>query len=67
MMTIESVNQQAAQMDDFALCVQNNSESRVRGEMGLRDVKILLAIYESARTKKRVELHLEEFRKLVEL
>jgi predicted dehydrogenase len=67
LMTIESLNQQAAQMDDFALCIQNNSESRVRGEMGLRDVKILLAIYESARTMKRVELHLEKFRDLIEL
>ncbi len=63
---LESVNQQAMQMDDFALCIQNGSDSRVSGEMGLRDLKILLAIYESAETSQRVELDLEEFRYLVE-
>lgn len=62
-----SVNQQAAQMDDFALCIQNGSQTRVPGEMGLRDVRILMAIYESARMKKRVELHLEEFQDLIEI
>jgi len=66
-MTLTSVNQQAAQMDDFALCIQNQSASRVPGEMGLRDVQILLAIYESARTNTRVELHLEEFQDLIEI
>jgi glucose-fructose oxidoreductase len=47
------VNQQALQMDDFALCVREGRESRVPGEMGLRDLKIIEAIYESARTGKR--------------
>jgi len=50
------VNQQALQMDDFANCVLQNKKSKVPGEMGLRDVKILMAIYEAARTGKRVEL-----------
>jgi predicted dehydrogenase len=66
-MIINSINQQAAQMDDFALCVQNQSQTRVPGEMGLRDVEILLAIYESAQTGRRVELHLEEFTRLIEM
>jgi len=66
-MMITSVNQQAAQMDDFALCVQNRSATRVPGEMGLRDVQILLAIYESARSGRRVELHLQEFAGLTEM
>lgn len=66
-MTPTSINQQAAQMDDFALCIQNGSETRVPGEMGLRDVQILLAIYESARTNKRVDLHLQEFQNLIEI
>jgi len=65
--TLTSVNQQAAQMDDFALCIQNNGETRVPGEMGLRDLQILLAIYESARTQKRVELQLQEFQNLIEI
>ena len=66
-MMITPFNQQAAQMDDFALCVQNNSETRVPGEMGLRDVQILYAIYESAESGRRVELHLDEFQKLIEI
>jgi len=48
------VNQQALQMDDFALCVREGRESRVPGEMGLRDMKIIKAIDEAARTGKRV-------------
>jgi predicted dehydrogenase len=55
-MDISNVEQQARQMDDFADCVMNNKKTRVPGEMGLRDVKILMAIYESARTGKRVTL-----------
>jgi glucose-fructose oxidoreductase len=50
------VSQQALQMDDFAKCVREGRESRVAGEMGLRDMKIIEAIYESARTGKRVEV-----------
>jgi glucose-fructose oxidoreductase len=50
------VSQQALQMDDFAQCVREGRESRVSGEMGLRDMKIIEAIYEAARTGKRVEL-----------
>lgn len=52
------VNQQALQMDDFARCIRTNDKTRVPGEMGLRDVKILMAIYESARTGQRMELKL---------
>jgi predicted dehydrogenase len=66
-LTLSSINQQAAQMDDFALCIQNKRESRVPGAMGLRDLRILLAIYESARTQRPVELHLEEFQDLIEI
>ncbi len=55
-MNLPNVNQQALQMDDFALCVQQNKESRVPGEMGLRDVKVLVAIYEAARTGQRIKV-----------
>lgn len=55
-MSLPNVNQQARQMDDFALCIKENRETPVPGEMGLRDVKILEAIYEAARTGKRVEV-----------
>jgi predicted dehydrogenase len=33
-----------------------NKPSKVSGEEGLRDVKIMMAIYESARTEKPVKL-----------
>jgi glucose-fructose oxidoreductase len=46
-------SQQAVQMDDFAQCVRENRESRVPGEMGRRDMAIMEAIYEAARTGKR--------------
>jgi glucose-fructose oxidoreductase len=47
------VNQQALQMDDFAQCVRAGRESRVPGEMGRRDLCIIEAIYEAARSGKR--------------
>ena len=50
------VSQQALQLDDFAQCVRDGRESRIPGEMGLRDMKVIEAIYEAARTGKRVEL-----------
>ena len=50
----KSCYQQAWHMDDFADCIVNNRESIVPGEMGLRDIKIISAVYEAARTGKRV-------------
>ena len=50
------VNQQALQMDDFALCVREGRESRVAGEMGLRDMKIIEAIYAAAKSGQRTEV-----------
>ena len=41
--------QQALQMDDFALHITQGAINRVPGEMGLRDLKIVEAIYESIR------------------
>lgn len=54
--TFPPMNQQAAHMDDFALCVLENRESKVSGAMGKRDVKYLQAIYESATSGKKVSL-----------
>ncbi|HZL79096.1 MAG TPA: Gfo/Idh/MocA family oxidoreductase, partial [Candidatus Limnocylindrales bacterium] len=56
--TIElpDMNQFAAEMDDFAQCILENRPTRVPGEEGLRDVKVMMAIYESARTGKAVNL-----------
>ena len=49
-------NQQAAQMDDFALCVKENRESKVGGAMGRRDMVIVEALYESMNSGRRVEV-----------
>ncbi|MCF2447086.1 Gfo/Idh/MocA family oxidoreductase [Dyadobacter sp. CY345] len=57
-MGLKNVNQQALQMDDFARCILNKTQTRVPGDMGLRDVKILMAIYEAAKTGKKVNLDL---------
>jgi len=53
---LPSINQFAAEMDDFAQCIVNKKPSKVSGEEGLRDVKIMMSIYESARTGKTVKL-----------
>ena len=55
-MEIQPVNQQAKQMDDFAVAIRDNRPSPVPGEMGRRDVRLLQAIYEAMRTGKRIEL-----------
>lgn len=41
------INQQAAQMDEVAYCIMNNQPMRVPGEEGLRDMKVVEAIYAS--------------------
>ena len=46
----------ATEMDDFAQCIMHGQPTRVPGEEGLRDVKIMMAIYESARTGKTAGL-----------
>lgn len=55
-MEFPSVNQQARQMDDFALAILEGRSTPVPGEMGRQDVKILQAIYQSMETNKRVEI-----------
>jgi len=51
------VNQQARQMDAFALNIKNNTESTVSGEEGLRDMKVIEAIYKSVESGgKRIEI-----------
>jgi predicted dehydrogenase len=53
---IPGIDQFAAEMDDFAQCILNNRPTRVPGEEGLRDLKLMMAIYESARTGKTVKV-----------
>ena len=51
-----ATDQFAVEMDDFAQCILEKKPSKVSGEEGLRDVKIMTAIYESARTGRTVDL-----------
>jgi predicted dehydrogenase len=53
---LPALNQFVAEMDDFAQCIMNKRPSKISGAEGLRDVKIMMAIYESARTGKPVKL-----------
>lgn len=56
-MRLPQVNQQALQMDDFALCIKEGRPSPVSGEEGRQDVKILEAIYQAMKTGERIVLH----------
>jgi glucose-fructose oxidoreductase len=53
---VDGFFQQAAQMDAFAADVINGTPSIVPGEMGLRDMRIIEAIYEASATGKKVML-----------
>jgi predicted dehydrogenase len=55
-MKFPPVNQQAKQMDDFALAIKENRPTPVPGEMGRQDVKILQAIYKAMKTGQRVTI-----------
>jgi predicted dehydrogenase len=50
------IDQFAAEMDDFAQCILENRPTKVPGEEGLRDEKIMMAIYQAARNDKTEEL-----------
>ena len=55
-LSFPEVDQFATEMDDFASCILAGRPTSVPGEMGLRDVRTLMAIYESARTGRTVRL-----------
>jgi predicted dehydrogenase len=46
----------ALEMDHLSDCVMENKEPLTPGEEGLRDLKIMMAIYEAAKTSKAVKL-----------
>lgn len=49
-------NQWVGQLDHMAQCVKENRETIVPGEEGLRDIRIIEAVYRSAREQKRIDL-----------
>jgi len=52
-MNFPNINQQAAQMDDFANCILTGKPTRVPGEMGMQDMRIVDAIYRSLESGKK--------------
>jgi predicted dehydrogenase len=46
----------ALEMDHMSDCVMQNKEPLTPGEEGLRDLKLMMAVYEAARTEKTVKL-----------
>ncbi len=52
----DPIDQFAVEMDDFARCITTGAPTRVPGEEGLRDVRLLMAIYEAARSGRTVKV-----------
>jgi predicted dehydrogenase len=53
---IPVADQFATELDDFADCIINKRPTKVSGEMGLADLKVLMAIYESIKKGRPVSL-----------
>ncbi len=45
-----------AELDDFSRCIRTGTPTKVPGEEGLRDIRIMMAAYEAARTGRAVSL-----------
>jgi predicted dehydrogenase len=55
-MNFPQINQQARQMDDFAQCVMQNKPTRVPGEEGWRDMRVIDTIYKSIASGKKEKI-----------
>ncbi len=55
-MDLPDINQQAAQMDDFSKCITDGSQSNAGGEEGLKDLRVIEAIYESIEKGKKAKV-----------
>ncbi|RAK58158.1 glucose-fructose oxidoreductase [Phenylobacterium deserti] len=56
-LAIQEVNQMAREIDHMAKAVRNNTEVKTPGEEGMQDVRLIHAIYESARTGQAVKIN----------
>jgi predicted dehydrogenase len=54
--TIQPKDHFASEMDHMSQCVMNNTEPLTPGEEGLRDLKLITAIYEAARSGRTVKV-----------
>ena len=55
-LNIPQTNHQALQMEDFARCILENKESSVSGEEGLKDLKVVEAIYRAIASGKKEKI-----------
>ncbi len=57
-MNFPEINQQATQCDEIAKVLLDNKllPGHITGEEGMKDMKVLQAIYEAARTGKKISL-----------
>ena len=55
-MPFEATNQQAVQMDAFALNIKNGTSIIASGQVGVDDMKIIQAIYQAAKTGEKQHL-----------
>jgi len=53
---LKPVNMYQAEIEHFSECIENNKNPIISGEEGLRNLKICLSAYESAKTGKTVKL-----------
>jgi predicted dehydrogenase len=53
---VKEVDQIVGEMDGFARAINGNGAFKATGEEGLRDVRIIEGIYESARVGKSVKV-----------
>jgi predicted dehydrogenase len=53
---LPAVDHFAAEMDDFSDCILNDKETRVPGEEGRRDQRIMAAIYQASSSGKTISL-----------
>jgi predicted dehydrogenase len=53
---LPQINQFAAEMDHFAECARDNKDPRTPGEEGLKDMKVIEKLYESAESGKTVQV-----------
>ncbi|WP_282079601.1 Gfo/Idh/MocA family protein [Aquimarina algiphila] len=56
LLNIHIENQQARQMDDDALSIINNTPVMVPGEEGIKDIRIVEAIYKAAKNRSKISL-----------
>lgn len=53
---IKQTDHFAVEMDDFARCILEGRTTKVPGEEGLRDIRVMMAIYESIRKARPVRI-----------